>query len=189
MPESCKISFNFVFCFRYCFLIVCWWMLEVTDLEKHANRIIGVVKIKKSIYSETFPKKCEKESRNGAKMDSKSISESDANPYRCLNTFLMDFGSQMAPKMEPEATNKSRNKVIKSRSRRQGHPRPHFGWFLDNFWMDSGWFLDDFSLVLDGCWMILLWFLDAGRFLLLAFVCFHTHVFGCSKVSAVSRKS
>ena len=148
------------------------------DIEKHANRIIGVVKIKKFTYSEKLPKKCKKESQYGAKMDSKSISESDANPYRFLNAFLMDFGGQMAPKMEPKAT---KNREIRS-SRTVLDAEAVQDLILNGFWTI-------FVRILDGFWMILGWFLDAGRFLLLAFMCFHTHVFGCSKVSVVSYKS
>jgi len=61
--------------------------LEVTDLEKHANRIIGVAKIKKFTYSKQLPKKYKKESQHEAKMDSKSISESGANPFIFLTVF------------------------------------------------------------------------------------------------------
>ena len=101
----------------------------------------------------------------------------------------MNFGAQMAPKMEPKAT---KNREIRS-SRTVLDAEAVQDLILDGFWTIFGWILDGFwlicSWVLDGFWMILLWFLDAGRFLLLAFMCFHTHVFGCSKVSVVSCKS
>ena len=41
---------------------------------------------------------------------------------------------------------------------------------LDGFWTIFGWIL---GRIFDGFWMILTWSLDAGRFLLLAFMCCH----------------
>ena len=70
-------------------------ILEATDLEKHAYRIIGVVKIKKFTYSEKLPKKCEKGSHNGAKMGAMAVKMRANIVINSIKaSFWIHFGSQ-----------------------------------------------------------------------------------------------